>query len=94
MGHPRSRCPCCNSVLGGAGFRLGVRLPRTQLLIYDAVRRSGPSGVSSNALQDRLGLNGDNLKAQIWNLNENLELVGYRVRAGVAHANYRVVRWK
>lgn len=50
--------------------------------------------MSSNALQDRLGLNGDNLKAQIWNLNENLGLVGYRVRAGVAHANYRVVRWK
>ncbi len=93
MSHTRSRCPCCNSILGGAEWRDGVRLPATQLRIYDAVKGSGRTGVSGQALEQRLGMGRHNLKAQIWRLNENLSLVDRRVRAGLAGCNYRLVEW-
>lgn len=94
MSHQRSRCPCCNSVIGGSDWRDGVRLPAGQLRIYDAVKRAMPIGISPAGLRERLGINGHTMRAQVWLLNENLALIGKRVRAGFAGCNYRLVEWK
>ncbi len=93
MSHQRSRCPCCNAVIGGSDWRDGVRLPATQLRIYDAVKRAGPVGISPAGLRERLGMKTHNLRAQMWLLNENLALIGRRVWCGVARGNYRLVDW-
>ncbi len=94
MAHHRSRCPCCNSILGGDGWRLGVRLSKSQLRIFDAVQRAGPVGVAGPALDERLSMTYRNRVSTIWQLNETLALVGWRIWAGVAGGNYRLIRWK
>ncbi len=92
MGHKRERCPCCNSIIDGSGFREGVRLPATQLRIFDIVKSSGVDGLSCSAICERLSLNRHNVKAQIWNLNENLAMIGWRIRAGQGITRYRLER--
>lgn len=94
MSHQRSRCPCCNSVIGGSDWRDGVRLPAGQLRLYDTVKRAMPIGISPLGLQERFGMNAHTMRAQMWLLNENLALIGKRIRCGVARGNYRLIDWK
>ena len=76
-------CPHCGQLL--AEYRLGVRLSPTKARIFDIVARAGDNGIMPNDLFALVFTSGQvrgTLAAHMWQINETLEEVGYRIKGG------------
>jgi hypothetical protein len=83
------RCPQTGQVM--AEYRLGARLTATQAKIYDVVSKAGAEGIEANALCERLDLNLNNIKSQIWHINQAIKDSGYVLRGARNGIGYRLI---
>jgi hypothetical protein len=75
-------CPTCHQHIHHT--RLGVQLTPLKCEIFDAIKRAGELGVSSEELRqdlyaDRRPVREVTIKAHIWQLNDALEDTGWRI---------------
>lgn len=75
------RCPHCGQWIGAR--RAGIHLSPLKVRIFDAVKRSGSSGIDGD---DLFGLiftdrhSRHTLKAHVWQINERLKNNGWHIR--------------
>jgi len=76
---PDRRCPYCSQVL--PEFRLGVRLTAGKARLYDLIVRAGELGIATADLTEITGLSARCIRSHVWQINDELEGTGYRIRS-------------